>query len=194
MYCHSHMYVCMYVWHYAIVNYINIFLVRFLSTQCLCRHHAHAHFIFIRTATWLGTWQSSVTRTWTTHPNYRAWIFYYCHSHNNWGPRNSFQRFLVPIYYWRTVEKPETDPSIIMGMAVHEYFSLLSGKELHILTTEPAYFITSIFYCTFGPPNVCRLSVNVPYCHSNNNTFNKLSKITDASCHDFNGLPVVNWY
>jgi hypothetical protein len=31
----------------------------------------------------------------------------YCHSRNNWGPRNGFQRVLVPIYYRKTVEKPE---------------------------------------------------------------------------------------
>ncbi len=37
----------------------------------------------------------------------------YCHSHNNWGPRNSFQRFLVPVYYWKTVEKPETGPQLL---------------------------------------------------------------------------------
>ncbi len=37
----------------------------------------------------------------------------YCHSHNNWGPWNSFQRFLVPVYYWETVEKPETDPQLL---------------------------------------------------------------------------------
>jgi hypothetical protein len=34
----------------------------------------------------------------------------HCHSHNNWGPRNGFQRFLVSAYYWNTVGKPETDP------------------------------------------------------------------------------------
>ncbi len=34
----------------------------------------------------------------------------YLHSHNNWCPRNGFQRFLVPGYYWKTVEKSETDP------------------------------------------------------------------------------------
>ncbi len=37
---------------------------------------------------------------------------------NNWGPRNSFQRLLVSVYYWKTVEKTETDPSFIVGMAV----------------------------------------------------------------------------
>jgi hypothetical protein len=37
----------------------------------------------------------------------------YCHSHNNWGPRNNFQRFLVPVYYWKAVEKPETDPQLL---------------------------------------------------------------------------------
>ncbi len=36
----------------------------------------------------------------------------YCHSHNNWGPKNSFQRFLVPVCYWKTVEKPETAPQL----------------------------------------------------------------------------------
>jgi hypothetical protein len=36
----------------------------------------------------------------------------HCHSHNNWGPWNSFRRFLVPVYYWKTVEKPETDPQL----------------------------------------------------------------------------------
>ena len=35
---------------------------------------------------------------------------FYCHSHNNWGPWNSFQRLLVPVYYWKSVKKPETDP------------------------------------------------------------------------------------
>jgi hypothetical protein len=38
---------------------------------------------------------------------------WYCHSHNNWGPRNSFQRLLVPVYFWKTVEKPETDPQLL---------------------------------------------------------------------------------
>jgi hypothetical protein len=37
----------------------------------------------------------------------------YCHSHNNWGPRNNFQRFLVLVFYWKTVEKPETDPQLL---------------------------------------------------------------------------------
>ncbi len=27
---------------------------------------------------------------------------------NNWGLQNSFQRVLVPVYYWKTVEKSET--------------------------------------------------------------------------------------
>jgi hypothetical protein len=38
---------------------------------------------------------------------------YYCHSHNNWGPRTSFQRLLVPVYYWKTIQKPETDPQLL---------------------------------------------------------------------------------
>jgi hypothetical protein len=38
---------------------------------------------------------------------------YYCHSHNNWGPRNSFQRLLVPVYYWKPLERPETDPQLL---------------------------------------------------------------------------------
>jgi hypothetical protein len=33
------------------------------------------------------------------------------------GHKISFPRFLVPIYYWKTDEKPETDP-LIMGMAI----------------------------------------------------------------------------
>jgi hypothetical protein len=37
----------------------------------------------------------------------------YCRSHNDGGPRNSFQRFLVPVYYWKTVKKPETDPQLL---------------------------------------------------------------------------------
>jgi hypothetical protein len=32
----------------------------------------------------------------------------YCQSHNN-----SFQRFLVLVYYWKTVWKPETDPQLL---------------------------------------------------------------------------------
>ncbi len=31
---------------------------------------------------------------------------------HNWGPGNSFQRFLVQAYYWKTVEKQETDPQL----------------------------------------------------------------------------------
>jgi hypothetical protein len=38
---------------------------------------------------------------------------HYCHSHNNWGPRNSFQPLLVPVYYWKTVENSETDPQLL---------------------------------------------------------------------------------
>ncbi len=37
----------------------------------------------------------------------------HCHSHNNLGLRNDFQRFWVPVYYWKTVEKPETDPQLL---------------------------------------------------------------------------------
>jgi hypothetical protein len=47
------------------------------------------------------------TQPQTTHSLSHAYT--YCHSHNNWGPRNSFQRFLVPVYCWKTIEKPETD-------------------------------------------------------------------------------------
>ncbi len=37
----------------------------------------------------------------------------YCHSHDNWRSRNSFQRFLEPVYYWKIVEWPETDPQLL---------------------------------------------------------------------------------
>ncbi len=37
----------------------------------------------------------------------------YCHSHNNRGALNGFERFLVPVYYWETAEKPETDPQLL---------------------------------------------------------------------------------
>jgi hypothetical protein len=37
----------------------------------------------------------------------------YCHSQNNWGPQNSSQRFSIPVYYWKTAEKPETDPQLL---------------------------------------------------------------------------------
>ncbi len=33
--------------------------------------------------------------------------------HQNSGLPNSFQRILVPVYYWKTVEKPETDPQLL---------------------------------------------------------------------------------
>jgi hypothetical protein len=54
----------------------------------------------------------------------------YCHAHNNWGPRNSFQRFLVPVYYWKTVEKPETDPQLFW---VWQYFDVCQKKEMQII-------------------------------------------------------------
>ncbi len=38
---------------------------------------------------------------------------WYCHSHNHWGQVSSFPRFLVPVYYWKTVGEPETDPQIL---------------------------------------------------------------------------------
>jgi hypothetical protein len=44
-------------------------------------------------------------------PHVKVWHLFY--SHNNWGPRNSFQRLLVPVYYWKIVEKPETDPQLL---------------------------------------------------------------------------------
>ncbi len=37
----------------------------------------------------------------------------YCHSHNNWGLQNCFQRFLVPVYNWKIVEKPVTDSQLL---------------------------------------------------------------------------------
>jgi hypothetical protein len=42
--------------------------------------------------------------------------FTYCHSHNNRGPRNGFERLLEPVYYWNTVEKLETDPQIFASL------------------------------------------------------------------------------
>jgi hypothetical protein len=27
--------------------------------------------------------------------------------------RNGFQRFVVPVYYWKTVEKPDSDPELL---------------------------------------------------------------------------------
>ncbi len=49
-------------------------------------------------------WKSQ-TRTWWCQMSVWGRIkIHYCHAHNNWGPRNSFQRFSVPVYYWKTVE------------------------------------------------------------------------------------------
>jgi hypothetical protein len=53
----------------------------------------------------------------STHSYMYAWMhsrLQYCHSHNNWGPRNSFQRLVVPVVdYWKIVETPETDPQLL---------------------------------------------------------------------------------
>jgi hypothetical protein len=66
----------------------------------------------------------------------QKWRSTYCHSHNNWGPRNSFQRFLVPAYYWKTVEKPCNWPSIIMRTAVYtERFA--TAVCIHIYVKMP---------------------------------------------------------
>jgi hypothetical protein len=53
-----------------------------------------------------------------------VWTCIYCHSHNIWGPRNSFRRFLVPVYYWETVEKPETDPQLLWEWQYCEFTSI----------------------------------------------------------------------
>ncbi len=44
--------------------------------------------------------------------NIHNFTWMYCQSHNNWGPRNGFQRFIVPVYQWKTAEKPGTDPQL----------------------------------------------------------------------------------
>ncbi len=66
----------------------------------------------------------------------------YCHSHNNWGPRNSFQQFSVPVYYWKTAEKPETD------------FQLLwKWLCLHRVDTDRRFYdLVDCFLCTVYAP------------------------------------------
>ncbi len=60
----------------------------------------------------------------------------YCHSHNNWGPQNSFPLFLVLVYYWKTIEKPETDPQLLwewqyLYMQWHTNMSISSNALWH---------------------------------------------------------------
>ncbi len=37
----------------------------------------------------------------------------YCHSHNDWGPQKQLSTVFVPVYFWKTAEKPETDPQLL---------------------------------------------------------------------------------
>ncbi len=92
--------------------------------------------------------------TWTYYTPEFIWpvnIYTYCHSHNNWGPWNSFQRFLVPGYYWKTVETPETDPQLLWEWQYVHVCMPISGtvhKDAHIYTHTNKY-ITCVSFVTY---------------------------------------------
>jgi hypothetical protein len=48
-----------------------------------------------------------------------------------WGPRNGFQRFLAPVYYWKTVEKSETEPQLLWEMEV--YYVYIIKIRTHVI-------------------------------------------------------------
>ncbi len=50
---------------------------------------------------WSSCWVTCVIHTQARH---------YCHSHNHWWPQKQLSMVLISVYYWKTVEKPETDP------------------------------------------------------------------------------------
>ncbi len=94
-----HVCMCKYVriWHtytfpvqYFLMEHSRLLSVQlcvFLCVECvLCTQHIYTH-------------------TWST-VSYR-------HSYNKRGPRNSFQRLLVPVYYWKPVEKLKNGPQIL---------------------------------------------------------------------------------
>ncbi len=56
----------------------------------------------------------------------------YCLLYNNWGQRKDFQQFLVPVYYWKTVEKQATDPQLLCKRL---YVKLYHASELQFLVT-----------------------------------------------------------
>ncbi len=59
----------------------------------------------------------------------------YCLSHNNWGSWNGFQLFIVPVYYWKTVEKHETDPQILWEWQ-YQMNKTQMHMHMHDLTTS----------------------------------------------------------
>ncbi len=98
------------------------------------------------------------------------------HSHTDWGPRNSFQRFWEPVYYWKSVNKPETDPQLVWE---RQYFK----------SSMMAHFSASLLQENRWKP----LKKSQLFCNQQWHTTANL-KIIDVRYRDFNGFPVVNWY
>ncbi len=79
------------------------------------------------------------------------WNCQYCHSHNNWGPQNSFQLFLVPVYYWKNLEKPETDPQLLWEWQYLSTWATSKGfvNSIKTLSLQPLHKIKyKCLFCT----------------------------------------------
>ncbi len=70
----------------------------------------------------------------------------WCHSQNNWGPWHGFQRFLVPVYLWKNVEKSENRPSNIVRIEVQCHI-LIPGSSMYFDPNIPIYIYIHTYTC-----------------------------------------------
>ncbi len=99
-------------------------------------------------------------------------IYLYCHSHNNWGPRNSFQRLLVPVYFWKTVERPETDPRLLWEwqymLDIHTMFFKCILVHRFRTGTVRVYMYVFFFVVNKTYRHIYTMFF-INYCHSHHN-------------------------
>ncbi len=114
------MYVCDSVCQYVHSRY-NKLAYTFARTNRSTILHSMSRDKYVLRQTRTG---SNTTRSKTKSENKNYWkcpqiiLIQYCPSHNYWGPHNSFQQLLVPVYYRKTVGETWNWSSIIMRMAV----------------------------------------------------------------------------
>jgi hypothetical protein len=111
---------------HTIINHQNEYQVQFENAKC---KFSTANMCLALCPQWISklerdTWDINAVQNMANHT--------YCHSHNNWGPRNSFQRFLVPVYYWKTVGKTWNWPSNQL-LWEWQYEYICHKKQLRII-------------------------------------------------------------
>jgi hypothetical protein len=146
---HVCMYVCMYVCMHVSMHARYAYICIHLWLLLLCYWNLYCMYMHVCKCMyeWVCIHVCSCVCVWMRVHMYlnKLTSCMYCDSHNNWGPQNSFQRFVVPVYYWKTVEKPETDPQLLWEW----HYVWRMRKEKYSLSSMHTYTF-NICTQTFG--------------------------------------------